>query len=86
MTDTLAKVTVTPSVGKRVLKKFARSEYMTTDLPAEALGELVARSLNLAWRAGFDPADKQFPMVLKITFESETIPSRPEDLEPDAPR
>ncbi len=43
------------------------STEMSTDLPAANLGELVADVLQATWRKGYDPAQKQFAIV--INFE-----------------
>ena len=47
------------SVQVRLNEKTIHSvtEHMSTDLPAEKLGELVARAVQTAWSEGHDPVD-----------------------------
>ena len=40
-----------------VTKICSHETVMTTDLPAEKLGELVAEALNLSWKLGNDPVN-----------------------------
>lgn len=39
---------------------------MTTDLPADNLGEGLADAIQRAWKEGFDPTEKRFSVV--VTF------------------
>ena len=48
-----ARVTATYMKGDNTVTGYAD---MTTDLPADALGELVATVINTAWSKGEDPA------------------------------
>lgn len=74
MTDTVpirARIIATPCVSGRALStKHVRRVETSTDIPTDALGEVVSQALHSAWRAGHDPADPLFPFTIKISFET----------------
>lgn len=68
-----ARIIATPCVNGRALaKKHVCNVETTDDLPADAIGEVVSRAINSAWRSGHDPADPLFPFTVKISFEKIT--------------
>lgn len=56
-------VVVYPRIGPRTRLAEAATE-MSTDLPAAALGEIVAEALRIAWKDGYDPVK----LRLEVTF------------------
>lgn len=70
MAETVKTATITaiPMVGLTALPKarFTVTEDITDDLPAEAIGQVVAEAVQRAWRAGQDPAAPGFSIL--VTF------------------
>lgn len=50
-----ATITAIPMINKRRRMKMAAKIETTDDLPADALGEVVCRAVENAWKAGNDP-------------------------------
>lgn len=55
----LAKVTATIRNKENGNPMYVESAVMSTDLPAQQLGELVAEVVHQAWKAGVDPVNTQ---------------------------
>lgn len=60
--DGRMKVRITGKDGETIQLAERR---ISTDLPADALGEILCEAINLAWRSGTDPVD----MVIDVRFE-----------------
>jgi hypothetical protein len=73
MTERLATIKATAMIGNEVMKNYLNEDIVetlecSTDIPSNALGEVVAATLTVAWRAGIDPArTKGFHIV--VSFE-----------------
>ncbi len=71
--ERLANVTATAMLGKKIMtdrigQPISETIQCSTDVPADALGEVVDQVLSAAWRMGLDPAlDKDFHIDIIFT-------------------